>query len=464
MSRSSRMGIFLAVAAVILAVGGFFIWRQVSARGEANPSRTAVVERGDLRITVTASGRIEPEAQVDLSFELPGRVAEVLVELGDEVRVGQPLARLETEELERAVAQAQLGLRQAELRLERLREPASEADIRQAQHAVDQAAAALEVAQINLTTVLSSTLLNEALEDAQSAFEEARNRYQDRLAEYERGETDYWFVDQAQQRYDDARLALARLQQQADLQVQSARNEIERAQQSYQEARDRLQTLLNGADARDLEAAQLDVETARLTLEKAQSDLEKATLVAPFDAVVAAVNITAGEAAPSGVPAVSLVSLNPFRITVNVDEIDVVRLAPGMPVEVKLDALPDERVTGTVERIGPAAIPDQGAVSYPVIIALDPAEIPLRAGMSATAVIMVDELSDQLLIPNWVVRVDPLTGQPYVYRQTPEGLVQTPVRLGVRYEGYSQVLGGLEEGDVLVLVQEERSLLSFGQP
>lgn len=49
---------------------------------------------------------------------------------------------------------------------------------------------------MNLSTVLSSTLLNEALEDAQSAFEEAQNLYESRLAAYERGEMDYWFVDQ----------------------------------------------------------------------------------------------------------------------------------------------------------------------------------------------------------------------------------------------------------------------------
>jgi len=462
MRARRSLWILIAVGAIALIVGGLFVWRRAVARSQVEEVQTAVVERGTLEVTVTASGSIEPAAEVDLTFDVPGRVAEVLVGIGDTVRAGQPLARLETTDLARAVAQAELNLRQAELRLERLQQPADEADIRQAQHAVDQAAAALQVARLNLSTVLSSTLLNEALEDAQSAYEEALNDYNYWLNEYNEGRADYWYVDRAKQRLDDAQLALSRVQQQADLQVENAQNEVDRAWQTYQEAQDRLQQLLQGADPLDLEAAQLEVEAAQLALERAQDDLEKATLVAPFDGVVASVDVAVGEMASAGRPAIRLVDTSRFQITVSVDEIDVAKLEVGLPVEVTVDALPDLALTGSVERIGPAATLDEGAVAYPVVIALDPVDAPLRAGMSATAVIMVEELTDQLLIPNWVIRIDQTTGQPYVFRRTPDGLERVDVRLGVRYKGYSQVLEGLNEGDVLVLVREESGGLFGG--
>ncbi|MGD1996502.1 MAG: efflux RND transporter periplasmic adaptor subunit, partial [Anaerolineae bacterium] len=334
MSRRRNLWILLAVAVVALIVGGLFLRRRLAGVASDDLVRTAIVERGTLRVTVTASGRIEPSSQVDLSFDSPGQVAEVSVELGDEVQAGEPLARLETEDLSRAVEQAELSLNQAQLRLERLQQPADEEEILRAQHAVDQAAATLEVAQINLTAVLSSTLLNEALEDARSAFEDAKSHYERRLEEYEEGETDYWFVDQAQQRYEDAQLALTRVQQQADLQLESARNDVDRARQVYQEARDTLEELLEGADPLDLEATQLEVQTAQLALEKARSDLERATLVAPFDGVVAQVNATAGETVAAGRAAITLVDPSQFRITINVDEIDVAKLEIGLPVEV----------------------------------------------------------------------------------------------------------------------------------
>jgi HlyD family secretion protein len=166
--------------------------------------------------------------------------------------------------------------------------------------------------------------------------------------------------------------------------------------------------------------------------------------------------------APTAQPAVSLIDSSAFRLTISVDEIDVAKLALGLSVEVTVDALPDSVFTGIVERIGPAATIDQGAVSYPVVVNIDATEAPLRTGMSATAVVMVEQITDQLLIPNWVVRVDQTTGQTYVHRQTAEGYERVDVQLGIRYGGYSQLLGGVEEGEVLVLIQEGNGF--FGQP
>ncbi|HEY75395.1 MAG TPA: efflux RND transporter periplasmic adaptor subunit [Thermoflexia bacterium] len=464
MKSRRSLWVLIGVGVVVLVVGGFLLWRRATVQGQPEAAQTAVVERGTLRVTVTASGNLEPAAEVALAFDVPGRVAEVLVDIGDEVQAGQPLVRLETADLERAVAQAELNLRQAELRLERLQEPVDEAEIRQAQHAVDQAAAALKVAQLNLTAVLSSTLLNEDLEDARYRLQDAEAQYARSLEEYKEGKIGDAMMDRVTQALIDARRYLERIEQQGQLQEQQARNELARAQQAYQEALDRLRQLQEGADPLDLEAARLEVEAAQLSLEKARSDLEGATLVAPFDGAVAAVNVAVGENVSVGVPAVRLVDNSHFRLSVTVDEIDVARLEVGLPAEITVDALPDLALTGTVERIGPAATLEEGAVAYPVVIGLDPTDAPLRAGMSATAVILVEELTDQLIIPNWVVRVDPTTGRPYVYRQTGDGgLERVEVRLGVRYEGYSQVLEGLEEGDVLVLVREETGGL-FSSP
>ena len=454
MKRSPRFWILIAVTVVILVIGGILVRNWLVGSDSSEELRSDAVERGTLRVAITASGGLEATAQIDLGFDLPGRVADAAVDIGDQVHEGQVLARLETADLERAVEQAELNLRQAELRLERIEQPVDEADLQRAENAANQAAAALEVAQINQDGVLNSVLLNETLEDAQSAFDDAKETYERNLLEYEDGEIAYWYVDQAEQRYEDAQLALDRVQQQVDLQSESTQNEVTRAWQAYQEAQDALEQLLDGADQLDLEAARLDVETAQLALERSESDLEKATLVAPFDSLVAAVNVTVGEMAPAALPAISLVDPSQFRITVSVDEIDIAGLEVGLPVEITVDAFPGLVVTGIVERIGPAAMLTGGAVTYPVVIALDPTDEPLRAGMTATTVILVEELEDELLVPNWLVRVDQTTGQTYVHRQLEEGYERVDVQLGIRYEGYSQVLGGLQEGDVLVLVQQ----------
>jgi len=348
-----------------------------------------VSQEGDGK--VVAEAVIEPARWSELRFDAAGTVTEVLVQEGDVVAEGEVLARLETTDLERAVAQAELNLRQAQLSLEQLQEPADEADVRQAEHAVDQAAAALEVAQLDLTAVLNSTLLNESLEDAQDAFEDARYRYEVRLAQYERGEIDYWFVEQAEERFDDAQLALARIQQQVNVQLESARNEVNRAQQVHQEAQDNLERLLEGADPQDVEAAHLDIEAAQLALEEARGNLEDATLRTPLAGTVTKVNVDAGETAAPGEVILVLATLDQLQArTVDLTELDVARIAEGQPAVVTVDALLDVQLSGHVVRIDLQAVDYRGDVTYPVYVELDEATPELRWGMTAVVEIEAD--------------------------------------------------------------------------
>jgi HlyD family secretion protein len=318
-------------------------------------------------------------------------VVEIGVQEGDEVSEGDLLLRLDTGELERAVAQAELVLGQAELNLERLQEPVDEADIRQAEHAVDQAAAALQVAQLNLTAARNSALSNEALEDAQEAFADAQHWYEHWQTQYDQGEADYWFVDQAQQRYEDARLALERVQQQADLQVESAQNEVTRAWQTYQEAQDSLEQLLAGSDAREVEATRMEVDAARLALEDAEGNLALATLRAPFDGVVTQLNIDLGEMASPGEVILVLATLDQLQArTLDLIELDVARVAEGQAATVTVDAMLDTPLRGHVATIGLQAENYRGDVTYPVIVVLDDTTPELRWGMTAVVEIEAD--------------------------------------------------------------------------
>ena len=372
---------------------------------EAVPAGEVPVVTSDADGKVVAEAVIEPDRWSELRFDIGGDVVEVLVQEGDVVAEGDLLARLETTDMERAVAQAELslsqaqvGLSQAQLRLEQLQEPPDEADIRQAEHAVDQAAATLKAAQLDLTAVLNSTLLNETLEDAQELFEDVQHKYEARLEQYERGEVTYYFVDQAQERLDGAKLNLDRIRQQGNSQSQDARNAVDRALQSYQEAEDALQRLLEGVDPldgkavqRDIEVAQLDVEAAELGLEEARSNLENAELVAPFAGTVVEVRVAPGDAAPSGEVALVLATLDRLQArTVDLTELDVARVAQGQAAVVTVDALPDVQLRGHVVRIDLRSVDYRGDVTYPVYVELDDAMPELRWGMTAVVEIETD--------------------------------------------------------------------------
>jgi HlyD family secretion protein len=93
----------------VLVVVGWLAWPSDGAVRYA----TAPVETGDLRVTITATGNLEPRNQVTVGSELSGLVAAVLVDVNDRVTAGQPLARLDTQRLDDALLRSEAALASA---------------------------------------------------------------------------------------------------------------------------------------------------------------------------------------------------------------------------------------------------------------------------------------------------------------------------------------------------------------
>ncbi|MEE8391623.1 MAG: efflux RND transporter periplasmic adaptor subunit [Anaerolineae bacterium] len=452
--------VILGVVTVAAAVG-------VSACQASQPeeeTRSAVVERGTLLVAVSASGSIEPQARVNLTFELPGEVLKVAVEVGDRVAAGDVLAQLDGRQLALQVQQAKAALAMAEAQLVQLQAGARPGEVAAAEASLRAVEAQVSGAAANRDQLVTGP------SDAQIAGTQAQvaaMELQQRLALLAHDKVIKETEDKErrdQVRYDlwTADKALAAAQAQLDEllagadanAVQAAQANVAAAEAQRDAAQAQLDLVLAGATEEQLNDIEAQVAQARTALELAQLSLERTTLYAPFDGVVAVVNVTPGEMASAAMPAITMLDTSRFRMTVGVDEIDVGRLAVGQAAQVTLDALPDVEITGVVERIAPAATIVGGVVYYNVIIELDPTGTPIRADMTSNVTIVVQELADVLMIPTWVVRVDDRTGQTFVNQQVGEEIVRTYVELGVRHEGFAQVLDGLSEGDEAIWVQE----------
>jgi len=105
---------WVVLAAVVLGIGYFIFAR---GDGKAPTFITQDVTRGDLTVTVTATGNLEPRNQVDIGSELSGTVSKVLVDVNDEVKEGQVLAVLDTTRLKAQVLQQESSLASAEARV-----------------------------------------------------------------------------------------------------------------------------------------------------------------------------------------------------------------------------------------------------------------------------------------------------------------------------------------------------------
>jgi multidrug resistance efflux pump len=137
-------------------------------------------------------------------------------------------------------------------------------------------------------------------------------------------------------------------------------------------------------------AAEARVAQAQAALDAAQAALERLTLTAPFDGTVADIGVALGETVSPGVPALTLADMNGWLVeTTDLSELDVASVVIGDRVEVEVDALPDQVLTGTFTDIASVSSLVRGDVTYVVTVRLDDADLhngsehPLRWGMTA---------------------------------------------------------------------------------
>ena len=352
------------------------------------PEATLVVET-----VVNADGiLVSLQPTLGLSFEVTGRVTEVLVRPGDLVKAGQVLARLDTLTLQNSVRDATAQLEQARFNLDRAKRSAeSGTDLSAAWKGVEAARLGL----INAQGAYSSTLLRS---DVTTQVREAKF-----WADYWGGELDGAYLrlnerpssEKRREDYEvlgaraaDAHNQMLQIEQDAKNQVSAAQRGLALAQQSYLSALSSYNSLKDGDPVKQAELQVLLQETA---LTRAQMNLANAELKAPWDAMVASVDIAPGAQEVAATPAVTLVDISHLQfVTNNLSERDLGRVALGQAANLTLKAFPDDKLTGKVAAISPLAGATVGdAATFAVRIDLDPSQLALRPGMTGEVEIVI---------------------------------------------------------------------------
>jgi HlyD family secretion protein len=224
----------------------------------------------------------------------------------------------------------------------------------------------------------------------------------------------------------------------------------------------------------DLDAIEESFELAQVALEQArdyreltrQGRVTGATTQVETTIRAPAAGTVLSRAVSPGDPVVPLTSYQPgtelatiadmsdliFKGTV--DEIDVGKIAIRMPCRVKVGALPNAPVTGSLSRIAPQAKKDEGATLFDVEIELDPdQEVMLRAGYSANVEVVIREKHDVVMIPERLVIFEEGSAETFV--ELPgEGPEAEPVKVAVELglsDGLNvEIVDGLDAGDQVV--------------
>jgi HlyD family secretion protein len=118
---------FWTITVAAIGLAGFIGVKAISGGPKPTQYESAEVTQGDLTVEVSATGTIQPVNQIQVGAEISGQIEEVLVDFNDQVTAGQVLARLNTEELNAAVVQADAALTSAQASLSEARASANEA-------------------------------------------------------------------------------------------------------------------------------------------------------------------------------------------------------------------------------------------------------------------------------------------------------------------------------------------------
>ncbi|MCX7931978.1 MAG: efflux RND transporter periplasmic adaptor subunit [Rhodovarius sp.] len=212
-----------------------------------------------------------------------------------------------------------------------------------------------------------------------------------------------------------------------------------------------------------LERAERDARAARAAADAARQRLDEYVVRAPADGVVLRLDAEVGEVVDTTAALFWIGEPRPLRVTAEVDEEDIPRIAPGQRALLRADAFRGRVLEGQVAHITPKG--DTTRKAFRVRLAL-PDDTPLMIGMTVEANIILREDPAALLLPSTALLLEPAdpsrrerTGRVFVLQ---EGrLAAREVRLGVIGPRHAEVLAGLAEGELVVT--DPRPALRAGQ-
>ena len=342
--RRRRRGAILAAALVLVLAGaGYATWRTFFADPPLPPG------------VIPVSGRIEGDDSA-ISPKTSGRIREISVREGDQVKAGDVVAVLDDEQIRAREQQAEAAVRQADARLR-----ANEQQIgilveqlRQSQLAVDQSKTD---AQGRVSEAEGRLAAAEAqLAQSQASYAQARWDREAAKQLFQR----QLIAEQEVRRAESNEQAQAALVAASQRQVEAARGALTAAQanlvnpamKSAQVAA--VQSQIAQARA-DITGSRADAERARAQLDEARANRKDINVIAPFAGTVATRTAEPGEVVTAGTPIITLIDLSRVYLRGFVPEGKIGRVRVGQPARVYLDSAPTAPIEASVMRIDPEA-------------------------------------------------------------------------------------------------------------
>ena len=429
--------IWSSIIVIIILLGGYYIYKKASAANVVPQYVLSPAHLGTITQTVTGSGQVSAENQLDVTSEVSGKIQAIHVTVGQHVYRGDVLATLDAHD-------ALINLENARIAYQKLVAPAKTGDITNARNSVDKAYTdafnAIASTYLDLPTIMagfkdmyytrdgyfsdqkSSYLISTArtYRDATGvSYDKAVAHYESSLELYKtlsRTSATSSIEKLLDETYTTAKLISTALQQLQNTvtyvmvnqpeynsslssaaqtnvttwsnQVISDLTSIVSAQNAIASNNNSLNVLLAGADS-------LDIRSQQLSLLQAEETYAKYTIRAPFDGIVGRIPVSVyGQASVSTVISTLIGDRKIANISLN--EVDAAKVKPGQHVAITFDAIDGLNATGTVDHVDLVGTVSQGVVSYTVQVIIE----LIKPGMSINISIVTNEKTGVLIVPS----------------------------------------------------------------
>ena len=403
------------------------------------PVEIAVTETGDISLILSYSGSLQPEEEVNIVPGVAGRVETVLVESGDEVRTGDPIAIVEDDTYLAQIKQAEAALTTARLNLAKMELGSRPEEIAASQAAVELAKAALnDVATVddNERTRAAAELAN-----AEAALRTAQTEY-DKIA----WAGDVGTTPQAAA-LQQATIAYERSLANYNLDTNPSDSQLSPLMLQLAQAELNLALRIKPFREVDFATARAGIAQAEAALDLANLQLEETTIRAPFDGTIADLNITEGSRVNQQAPIASLIS-NELEAVINVEESRIGQVETGQNASLNVSAYPGQDFPGLVTKVAPTA--DRSTRTFAVTVTPTDGVDLLRSGMFANVSVLAQENKNSVLAPRTAIIQD--GSQPSVYVVAGNNMAeQRTVTTGLYDSSRIEILSGLKVGEAVVV-------------
>jgi HlyD family secretion protein len=339
--------------------------------------RTAAVDRGDIDVTVSATGNPNAVVTVQVGSQVSGNIQALFADFNTKVARGELIARIDPAPFQTKVNQVEDNL------------DAARATVANSEAVVQQALANIQASNSSLAAAQANVVKAEAI------VADAKVKADRRVIMVSQGADAKEDLETAETAYRSAvadREALVAQRQAAEDMVKVAQAQL--------------------AVATSMVAAnRAQVKQATAALQSAQIDLDHTSITAPVDGVVVSRAVDVGQtvAASLSAPTLFLIAqdLTKMQVDTNVSEADVGRVRLNQPATFTVDAYPGQSFAGTVTSIRKAPINVQNVITYDAVISVSNADLKLFPGMTANVKILVARRANVLKIPNAALRYHP---------------------------------------------------------